>query len=206
MITQVYNLNMVPGGVPVRVQCSQRDDASRTIVFVLFNGSEPFTPSDASARIDGTRPDGGTFTTTANLSGNTATWVIPLDATAVAGECVAELVVVSNGAILGSANFRIVVEVYARDPDTPVTPEETSLWEQMYNQTAALIGTATDAANSAAASASSASSSAASAAASAAQAVTYALSLNMTNNVITLTGSDGSTSTVTLPVYDGGVS
>lgn len=34
--------------------------------------------------------------------------------------------------------------------------------------------------------------------------VTYTLS--MTGNVITLTGSDGSTSSVTLPVYNGGVS
>lgn len=34
-------------------------------------------------------------------------------------------------------------------------------------------------------------------------AVTYTLSIS--NNVITLTGSDGSTSTVTLPVYSGGV-
>lgn len=33
---------------------------------------------------------------------------------------------------------------------------------------------------------------------------TYSISIS--NNVITLTGSDGSTSTVTLPVYDGGVS
>ena len=31
-------------------------------------------------------------------------------------------------------------------------------------------------------------------------------SISMSNNVITLTGSDGSTSTVTLPVYNGGVS
>ena len=35
-------------------------------------------------------------------------------------------------------------------------------------------------------------------------AVTYTLSI--TNNVITITGSDGSTSSVTLPVYNGGVS
>lgn len=33
---------------------------------------------------------------------------------------------------------------------------------------------------------------------------TYSISIS--NNVITLTGSDGSTSTVTLPVYNGGVS
>ena len=33
---------------------------------------------------------------------------------------------------------------------------------------------------------------------------TYTLSMN--NNVITLTGSDSSTSTVALPVYNGGVS
>ncbi len=197
---------MVPGGVPVRVACSQRDDASRTVVFNMFNGSEPFEPYNAAARIDGTRPDGGTFTTTVNLSGSTATWVIPLDATAVAGEVVAELIVVSNSEILGSANFRIDVEIYARDPDTPVTEEETSIWETMYNQTAALIGTATDAANSASTSATSASQSAAAAAASAAQAITYALSLDMTNNVISLVGSDSSVTSVTLPVYDGGVS
>ena len=35
-------------------------------------------------------------------------------------------------------------------------------------------------------------------------AVTYSISIS--NNVITLTGSDSSTSTVTLPVYNGGVS
>ena len=39
---------------------------------------------------------------------------------------------------------------------------------------------------------------------SAGSAVTYTLS--MTNNIITLTGSDGSTSSVTLPVYDGAFS
>ena len=33
---------------------------------------------------------------------------------------------------------------------------------------------------------------------------TYSISIS--SNVITLTGSDGSTSTVTLPVYDGSVS
>lgn len=31
-------------------------------------------------------------------------------------------------------------------------------------------------------------------------------SISMSGNVITMTGSNGSTSTVTLPVYDGGVS
>lgn len=35
-------------------------------------------------------------------------------------------------------------------------------------------------------------------------AVTYTLSIS--NNVIALTGSDGSTSSITLPVYNGGVS
>ena len=174
MITQTYNLNMIPGGVPVRVPCSQRDDDSRTVIFNLYNASEPFAPSNASARVDGTRPDGGTFSVAVSLVGSTATWTIPLNATAAAGECVAELIVVSNGAVLGSANFRIDVEVYARDPDTPVTPEETSLWESMYDQTAALVGTATDAASSAVSSASQASSSATAAASSASSAATAA--------------------------------
>lgn len=34
--------------------------------------------------------------------------------------------------------------------------------------------------------------------------ITY--SISMSSNVITLTGSDGSTSSITLPVYNGGVS
>lgn len=174
MITQTYNLNMIPGGVPVRVPCSQRDDDSRTIVFNLFNGSEPFSQSNATARIDGTRPDGGTFSVAVTINGSAASWVIPLDATAVAGEVVAELIVVSNGAVLGSANFYIDVEVYARDPDTPVSEEETSLWESMYDQTSALVGSAADAAASAARSASLAVTSATDAAASASSAASAA--------------------------------
>ena len=213
MITQTYNLNMVPGGVPVHVYCSQRDDASRTVVFNMFNGSVPFAPENATARIDGTRPDGGAFSAAANLSGSAATWTIPLDATAVPGAVKAELVVVSGGAVLGSANFIIDVEAYAKDPDTPVTPEETSIWEQMYNQTSALVERAETAADSSASSASAsaasaqeAADSAEDAAESAEKAVTYALTLNMTNNVISLVGSDSSVSSITLPVYSGGVS
>jgi hypothetical protein len=76
--------------------------------------------------------------------------------------------------VLGSANFYIDVEVYARDPDTPVSEEETSLWESMYDQTAALVGTATDAASSAARSASLAVTSATDAASSASSAATAA--------------------------------
>ena len=158
MITQTYNLNLIPGGVPVRVPCSQRDAGSRTIVFKLYNGSEEFTNSGVTGRIDGTRADGVAFQTAATISNGAATWVISLDMTATAGEHKAELIITDTGGnVLGTANFVIAVEAEAKSPNADPTTEETTLWEQMYNQTAELTSSARESASSAADSAAAAS-------------------------------------------------
>lgn len=182
MITQTYALNLIPGGVPIRVPCSQYDNGSRTIVFKLYNGSEGFANSGVTGRIDGTRVDGVAFQTTATISGGTATWVISLDMTASAGEHNAELVITDTGGnVLGTKNFIIEVEPRAKDPNEDPTPEEISLWQQYYNQTAALVGTVTTqaeaAASAAASSATEASGYADDAAASAAEAAERAASI-----------------------------
>ena len=58
MIQQKYALNMIPGGVPVRVPVSQYDADSRGIVFNLYTGDLEFTvPDGAVVTCDGTKPD-----------------------------------------------------------------------------------------------------------------------------------------------------
>ena len=41
MITQPYNLNLIPGGVPVRVPVSQYDAGSRDITFSCTTAGRP---------------------------------------------------------------------------------------------------------------------------------------------------------------------
>ena len=47
MIEQAYDLNLIPGGVPIIVNVSQADAGTRTLKFNVFNRNELYTiPSD----------------------------------------------------------------------------------------------------------------------------------------------------------------
>lgn len=114
MVTQKYNLNMVPGGMPVRVPVSQWDKGSRDITFTLYAGATLFEiPSGAAVRIDGRKEDGTCFTYNTPGSGSTATVTLTEQMTACPGQTECQIVITSGEKVVGSANFILAVE---KDP------------------------------------------------------------------------------------------
>ena len=109
MIYQSYDINMIPGGVPVIVQLSQYDAGTRTLQFTLYKGSELFTDS-GTVTLRGKKPDGNVFEYECTYSNGVASIVVNEQMTPVAGKTLCELRVTNNGQVVGSANFIMMVE------------------------------------------------------------------------------------------------
>lgn len=135
MITQAYDLNLIPGGVPVRVPVSQYDAGSRDITFNLYSGSAAFSvPAGATVTVDGTKPDRKGFSYIAAASGNTVTVTITKQMTAVPGNTECQLTVMQSGKVLGSANFLLTVERAALPNESDLSETEISAIETWKNQ------------------------------------------------------------------------
>lgn len=93
MITQKSNLNMIPSGTPVKVYCDQGDKNLRELCFTLMKDSNLYLPEmGATATVEGTKPDGGTFSHTAELTGSNATVTLYEDMADVAGDTLMQVV------------------------------------------------------------------------------------------------------------------
>lgn len=121
-ITQEINLNLIPGAIPPRISVSQYDDASRSLVFRLYNGAVSFAPgSGTTAQIRGTKPDNKGFEYAANLSGSTVTAAITEQMTAVAGDVRCEIILKDSTKTIGTGNFVLEVERAALGEDTDIS-------------------------------------------------------------------------------------
>lgn len=147
MITQTYQIDMIPGGDPAVIHVSQYDNAGRTLAFELYNGGVEYTvPTGATVSLSGTKPDGTGFLYSMTVDGSTASIDIPQQVAIVAGDVAAELRITSDSGIIGSANFIIRVEKAALDDETAISETDLPAFE-------AMVETATAAATSAAQSA-----------------------------------------------------
>lgn len=125
MITQEYDLNLVPGGPLVIVHVSQYDDDSRNIIFSLYSGIKKFdVPISAKVTCNGTKKDNKGFSHEFAFSGNKVTVKPTEDMTAVGGETVCEIVIENNGERLGTANFILMVEDGALGDGTDMSPSD----------------------------------------------------------------------------------
>ena len=102
MITNTYNLNMIPDRVLPLVMVSQYD-SSRRIVFNLFNGTEEYQPTSAKVLI-GTNQYEGT------VSGNQVTFNVPSELTQEAQYLFGEIVATDSNGKMGSLNFKFKVD------------------------------------------------------------------------------------------------
>ena len=102
MITNTYNLNMIPDRVLPLVMVSQYD-SSRRIVFNLFNGNEEYQPTSAKVLI-GTNQYEGT------VSGNQVTFNVPSELTQTAQYLFGEIVATDSNGKMGSLNFKFKVD------------------------------------------------------------------------------------------------
>ena len=112
MITQKYNLNMIPDKVLPIINVSQFD-SSRTIVFNLYDGENSYTPTSVSVKI-------GSTTLSGTISGNSVSIVLPSSLMENDGEVLGEL----TDANMGSLNFIFNVD---STPLPSVNPHDETL-------------------------------------------------------------------------------
>ena len=146
MITYNYDLDLVPGRVPLTIHVSQYDSGSRAIVFSLFSSTGEFViPAEATAEVKGTKPDGNGFSYEAELSGNTVTINVTKQMTAVAGKAICEIVILHGETELATANFILYIERAALDKDTLISGSEIRELVDIMDNSAEIIAAAHEA-------------------------------------------------------------
>lgn len=166
MVTQLCNVNLIPGDVPPIIHVKQYDTGLRTLIFTVYNGESVFSiPSDATVKCEGTKPDRKGFSYEVTFDGSEVTVDLEPQMTAVGGRATCQLTIGQDDGILGTANFILDIEHAALGDDTVLSASDLATVTQ-------LVNTATDAAESAANDASAAAQSATNAESSAASAAT----------------------------------
>lgn len=115
MITQTYDLDMTPGGEPLRIHLNQRD-ANFSLRLRLFSDAGQLNiESGTSATIRGTTPGGRGYNAYASISNGIVTVTGNANITDAAGVGVYEICLTKNNKELYSSNFYIIVEPVTRN-------------------------------------------------------------------------------------------
>lgn len=134
-MTQTYNLNMIPGNVPVMVHVKQYDTAPRQIVFNLFSGDTVFSVVSGNVvTVSGTKPDKTGFAYTATFSGNVVTVTMREQMTVLAGEVPCQLTVSNGTGVIGTATFILAVAPAALADDTEVSETDIPVFQDLLTQ------------------------------------------------------------------------
>jgi len=112
--TQTQNLNLIPGkSAPVVVHLSQ-GNVGNTVQFYLYDGDDPYYPTNVSIAVHGVRADNtvfGPYAVSVTSGSNLVSFDIVTAMTSVTGAAIGELVISdSNENQIGSANFGMLVE------------------------------------------------------------------------------------------------
>lgn len=129
MITQSFDLNLIPDSAPVVVHCDQYDKGTGRLIISLYEGEMPYTPS-GTATIQGSKPDGKGFSYSATLNGNVVTANLTEQMTAVAGRVRCQIVVTESTGRTGTFVFILDVQRSALPSDTDMSESEYEFIEQ----------------------------------------------------------------------------
>ena len=124
MITQEFKLNMIPESDPVVVHVNQCDQGIGRLIAHLYHKGNPYTPSEATVIIQGTKPDKHGFGYDASISGNTVTANLTEQMTAVPGSVRTQFVVTDGYGVTGTFAFILEVQASALDADTDTSETE----------------------------------------------------------------------------------
>lgn len=132
MYTQTQDLNIIPEGVRPVIYVSQYDNQTTALKFSLYKRDTAFSiPSGAAVLINGIKPDMHGFSYAASAtSGNTVTFAVTQQMTAVAGDVLCELRVRTSSQIIGTLNFILRVEPAPLTDETIISDTEIPLIEQ----------------------------------------------------------------------------
>lgn len=142
MITQTYNLNLVPNDNQVIVNASQYDEGSRRIEFILYHGRDLFDINDyeqknnviCNVRVLGTKADGTGYMYDCGFSHSKVFFDIQEQMTVLAGQHTAEIRIVDNeDNIIGSSNFIFQIEKAALKDDTVISETDIPLLQRILN-------------------------------------------------------------------------
>lgn len=136
-MSMTYNLNLIPGKVPVAVHVKQYDTGLREITFNLYYGDTAYSvPYNSTITVSGTKPDGNGFSyNVTQFSGSAVTVPMQEQMTVLAGEFPCQLTIANSGEIIGTASFLLCVEPAALSSDTPVSDTDLAMFQQLANQT-----------------------------------------------------------------------
>lgn len=132
MVTQKFDLNMIPGKPKPIIRASQYDTGLRAFEVSLFAGTDTYTiPSGATLTVQGTKPDYTGFSYSATYSGNTVSFDCTDQMTACAGAVEMEIAVVNDGERVATANFVLQVEAAALKDDTIISETDIPIIEKL---------------------------------------------------------------------------
>ena len=150
MITQAFDLNLIPGGVKPVVKASQYDANSRTLAISLFAGVSAFpVPTGAVVMIQGTKQDSTGFQYECTAAGNVVSAEVTQQMTVFAGPVEVELKILSGGEVLGTGNFILQVEQAALADDTIISETDIPIIQRIPEYVSEAAGYAHDAQESA---------------------------------------------------------
>lgn len=159
MLTLTLPLSLSPNTPPLRIPVAQNDSQSRTLIFRLTAPSgAPNLPDGAIVTMDGTKPDGKSFSHTGTLANDRATVTLTRQMCAVAGEVACQLTITHGDEILGSARFFLMVQEAAIPTDPDLSASELTAFQELRNQAPGWVSAASESAAAAANSASAAAS------------------------------------------------
>lgn len=134
MITQTFDLNLIPDSAPVVVHCDQYDHGTGRLVISLYDGPIAYSPN-GTAVIQGVKPDGHGFDYSCTLSGNVVTANLTEQMTAVAGQVRTQIVVTESTGRTGTFVFILDVQRSALPADTDMSESDYQLIEQAIEET-----------------------------------------------------------------------
>lgn len=135
MYTQTQDINVIPSGVRPVIYLSQYDNQTQALRFLLYKDDTAFQiPSGAAVLINGLKSDNTGFSYAATAtSGNSATFSVTQQMTAVAGDVECELRVRTESQIIGTLNFILRVEPAPLHDDSVLSETDIPLIEQAVN-------------------------------------------------------------------------
>ena len=139
MITQTFDLNLIPNSAPVVVHVDQYDHGTGRLIAKLYNGSTAYTPTaGATAMVQGTKPDKHGFDYNATISGNTVTMDLTEQMSIVAGRVCVQVVITEGSTRTGSFVFFLDVQPSALPADTDLSASDYQIIEELLEEAQAI--------------------------------------------------------------------
>ena len=146
MITQSFNLNVIPESSPVVVHCDQYDTGEGRLVISLFDDSVAYTPeAGATAILQGTKPDGHSFIYSASISGNVVTADLTQQMSACAGHVRCQVVITETDGRTGTFIFILDVQRSALPDEADLSETDISMIEEAVEEAQQAVSDAEDA-------------------------------------------------------------